>query len=224
VAGVTSPSGAPWSTAHNPARALRRRELKAPGQASHRLGESNGTFLQEFDRARTRRVQPHTLSSALYSAQDRSEPAPMTESPHGTRRGPGPRGGSRPRPRRPPRRGAHVPVSGTVTGRGPWDASAPPFKFATGSSLSVTLKIGEYVHAEDDTHWHWQRPVRCDTGFRVLNPAYQNPDRRGRAEDTRGYRDDRGWKGLTILSSSPFEQEFLLRGVAPKSREFTSNK
>ena len=66
--------------------------------------------------------------------------------------------------------------------------------------------------------------MRCDTGFTVLDPAYQNPDRRGRAEDTRGYRDDQGWKGLTILSFSPFEQEFLLRGVAPKSREFTSNK
>ena len=36
---------------------------------------------------------------------------------------------------------------------------------------------------------------RSCTGFTVLNPAYQNPDRRGRAEDTRGYRDDRGWKG-----------------------------
>ncbi len=28
------------------------------------------------------------------------------------------------------------------------------------------------------------RLYRCDTGFTVLNPAYQNPDRRGRAEVT----------------------------------------
>ena len=31
-------------------------------------------------------------------------------------------------------------------------------------------------------------------------------------------------KRLPILWSQPFVQEFLLRGVAPKSREFTSNK
>ena len=34
--------------------------------------------------------------------------------------------------------------------------------------------------------------TRSCTGFTMLNPAYQNPDRRGRAEVTRGYRDDRG--------------------------------
>jgi hypothetical protein len=34
------------------------------------------------------------------------------------------------------------------------------------------------------------------TGFTVLNPAYQNPDRRGRAGVTHGDRDDREWKGL----------------------------
>jgi hypothetical protein len=33
------------------------------------------------------------------------------------------------------------------------------------------------------------------TGFTVLNPAYQNPDCRGRAGVTHGDRDDRGWKG-----------------------------
>ena len=42
-----------------------------------------------------------------------------------------------------------------------------------------------------------------------LNPAYQNPDRRGRAGVTRGYRDDRGWKSLAILRLSPFKEEFL---------------
>jgi hypothetical protein len=30
----------------------------------------------------------------------------------------------------------------------------------------------------------------------MLNPAYQNPDRRGRAGVMHGDRDDRGWKGF----------------------------
>jgi hypothetical protein len=42
----------------------------------------------------------------------------------------------------------------------------------------------------------WVLMTRSRTGFTVLNPAYRNPDRRGRAEVTRGYRDDRGWKRL----------------------------
>jgi hypothetical protein len=33
--------------------------------------------------------------------------------------------------------------------------------------------------------------MRCDTGFTVLNPAYQNLDRRDRAGVTHGDRDDR---------------------------------
>jgi hypothetical protein len=33
--------------------------------------------------------------------------------------------------------------------------------------------------------------TRCDTGFTVLNPAYQNLDRRDRAGVTHGDRDDR---------------------------------
>jgi hypothetical protein len=77
------------------------------------------TFLQEFNRVRTgssHTLHPEQRQGYILRRTGLNLRQLMTESPHGTRRGPGPRGGS---PRRPPRRGAHVPVSGTVTGRGP---------------------------------------------------------------------------------------------------------
>ncbi len=66
----------------------------------------------------------------------------------------------------------------------------------------IELRIGSWIQTSHRRHgvepngsvplWK-RRGVRCDTGFTVLNPVrIRNPDRRGRAEVTRGYRDDQG--------------------------------
>ena len=59
------------------------------------------------------------------------------------------------------------------------------------SVMTEVMEIDE-AHAIDHRSCVRVLIMRCDTGFTVLNPAYQNPDRRGRAEVTRGYRDDQG--------------------------------
>ncbi len=57
------------------------------------------------------------------------------------------------------------------------------------------MEIDE-VHAIDVRSCVCVLMSRSCTGFTVLNPAYQNPDRRGRAGVTHDDRDDRGWKGI----------------------------
>jgi hypothetical protein len=59
---------------------------------------------------------------------------------------------------------------------------------------------------------------QCDTGFTMLNPVYQNPDRRGRAGVTRGDRDDRGWKGFIKHTDIHLRIRTLIR-VAEAGRE-----
>ena len=57
--------------------------------------------------------------------------------------------------------------------------------------MMVVMEIDE-AHAIDHRSCVRVLIMRCDTGFTMLSPAYQNPDRRGRARVTRGYRDDQG--------------------------------
>ena len=59
------------------------------------------------------------------------------------------------------------------------------------SGVMVVMEIDE-AHAIDHRSCVRVLIMRCDTGFTMLSPAYQNPDRRGRARVTRGYRDDQG--------------------------------
>ena len=63
------------------------------------------------------------------------------------------------------------------------------------STVLVDMEIDE-VHAIDVRSCVCVLMSKSCTGFTVLNPAYQNPDRRDRAGATHGDRDDRGWKGL----------------------------
>ncbi len=64
---------------------------------------------------------------------------------------------------------------------------------------------------EDDTNpfyrssWH----RRCDTGFTMLNPAYQNPDRRGRAGVAHGDKTIEDEKACRFYSEVPFLEESL---------------
>ena len=59
------------------------------------------------------------------------------------------------------------------------------------STVLEDMEIDE-VHAIDVRSCVCVLITKSCTGFTVLNPAYQNPDRRGRAGVTRGDRDDRG--------------------------------
>jgi hypothetical protein len=62
------------------------------------------------------------------------------------------------------------------------------------STVLEDMEIDE-VHAIDVRSCVCVLMSKSCTGFTVLNPAYQIPDRRGRAGVTHGDRDDRGWKG-----------------------------
>ncbi len=59
------------------------------------------------------------------------------------------------------------------------------------STVSEDMEIDE-VHAIDVRSCVCVLMSKSCTGFTVLNPAYQNPDCRGRAGVTHGDRDDRG--------------------------------
>ena len=67
------------------------------------------------------------------------------------------------------------------------------------------MEIDE-VHASDVRSCVSVLMSRSCTGFTVLNPAYQNPDRRGRAGVAHDDKDDRGWKGCRFYGGSPFLQ------------------
>ena len=58
------------------------------------------------------------------------------------------------------------------------------------SVMTEVMEIDE-AHAIDHRSCVRVLIMRCDTGFTVLNPAYQNLDRRDRAGVTHGDRDDR---------------------------------
>ena len=75
------------------------------------------------------------------------------------------------------------------------------------STVSEDMEIDE-VHAIDVRSCVCVLMSKSCTGFTVLNPAYQNPDRRGRAGVTHGDRDDRGWKGCRFYDSGPFKVVF----------------
>ena len=75
------------------------------------------------------------------------------------------------------------------------------------STMLEDMEIDE-VHAIDVRSCVCVLMTKSCTGFTVLNPAYQNPNRRGRAGVTHGDRDDRGWKGCQFYGSSPFEVVF----------------
>ncbi len=57
-------------------------------------------------------------------------------------------------------------------------------------------------------------PDRCDTGFTVLNPAYQNPDRRGRAGVAHGDKTIEDEKAYYTHRYSPAYQNPDRRGRA----------
>ncbi len=53
----------------------------------------------------------------------------------------------------------------------------------------------------------------------MFNPAYQNPDRRGRAGVTRGDRDDRGWKGSIKHTDIHLRIRTLIAEAGGRARE-----
>ena len=67
------------------------------------------------------------------------------------------------------------------------------------------------------------RRMRSCTGLRVLNPAYQNPDRRGRAQATLGYtrRSTSDEKAYYIHRCSPAYQSPDRRGRAQATLGYT---
>ena len=83
------------------------------------------------------------------------------------------------------------------------------------SRESVMVEVMEMDEAQAGGFCLYVLITRSCTGFTVLNPAYQNPDRRGRAGATRGDRDDQDGEKVPF----PRFVTFLVRRLGlPASR------